>query len=249
MALFFALLSTFAICLLSLIGALTLSWKSTKLQPWLLSLVGLSAGSLLGAVFFHLLPEAHHELGAEQLYPLVLASMVGFFLVEKILHWHHCHLENCEVHTFGYMNLLGDAMHNFLDGMILGATFLTDIRLGLISALAIALHELPQEIGDFGVLLHAGFTKTRAVLLNLAVSGAALLGVITSFALAGVVDSLASMLVPIAAGGFLYIAMSDLLPELKNDTSHRWWGAALSVVVGILVMYIFTQLVGEPAHG
>ena len=157
----YILISTFLISLGALIGIFTLALKEKLLEKLLLSLVSLSAGALIGGAFIHLLPEAVEQVPTDQLFFIVLFSFVLFFLIEKIFHWRHCHKGKCKVHTFGYMNLVGDAIHNFIDGLIIAAAFLTDIRLGIVTCLAIALHEIPQEISDFGVLVYAGYKKSR----------------------------------------------------------------------------------------
>ena len=162
----YILISCFLISSGALIGIFSLAANKERLKKALLLLVGLSAGTLMGGAFIHLMPEASEQLPSTVLFSLVLASFILFFLIEKLLHWRHCHKEVCPVHTFGYMNLIGDGIHNFIDGLIIAATFLIDVRLGIATSLAIAFHEIPQEIGDFGVLLYAGFKKAKALILN-----------------------------------------------------------------------------------
>jgi len=151
--LFNIVIATFLISLGALVGVFTLAMNEKKLEKILLFLVSLSAGALMGGAFLHLLPEAAEKIEDGSIFGIVLLAFVFFFLVEKLLHWRHCHKEHCDVHTFGYMNLFGDVVHNFIDGLIISAAFITDVRLGIVTYLAIALHEIPQEIGDFGVLL------------------------------------------------------------------------------------------------
>ena len=179
--LIYIILVSFIISLGSLVGIFTLAFKEEKLSKILLFLVSLSAGALMGGAFIHLLPEASEEIKGNTLFTIVLFSFVFFFFVEKLLHWRHCHKGECKIHTFGYMNLFGDAVHNFIDGLIIAATFLTDIRLGIISSFAVALHEIPQEIGDFGVLLYAGFEKKKALIANFLVALTVILGGVVGY--------------------------------------------------------------------
>ena len=238
-----ALAASLFISLGSLAGVVTLFVKPEKLSSILLFLVSLSAGALMGSAFIHLLPEAVESIPPTPLFNTVLVSFVSFFLLEKIFHWRHCHKGVCDVHTFGYMNLVGDTVHNFIDGLIIATTFMADYRLGLITALAIALHEIPQEIGDFGVLLYAGYTRTRALISNFVVALTTPLGVIVGFALAPQLKGLLSYLIPFAVGGFIYISASDLLPEIRKETSQKKSLISFGVfTAGILLMYVTSFL-------
>lgn len=233
------------ISLFSLIGILTLSFRKEKLQKILLLLVSLSAGALMGGAFIHLLPEALENKTSESVFTIALISFVSFLFIEKILHWRHCHKEECGVHSFGYMNLFGDTIHNFIDGLILAAAFVIDIKLGLITALAVALHEIPQEIGDFGVLLHAGFTKGKAIIFNLLVALTSVLGGIVGFVLSQYSHNIVSILLPVAAGGFIYISASDLIPEIIKEKSLKKSTASFIVfTLGILIMFA-TKFIGH----
>lgn len=223
----------------SLIGALTLFWQGAQGKKVLLLLVGLSAGALIGNAFLHLLPEAAESLESVLLFRLVLVSFVVFFLIEKVLHWRHCHNGVCPEHSFGTMNLIGDFVHNFIDGLILAATFAVDVSLGWVTALAVAMHEIPQEISDFGVLLYSGFSRGRALAWNLFVSlGVVFGGIVGWYAVEHVTD-IVPLLLPIAAGGFLYIAASDLMPELRRETQFNT--SALSFMmflIGVAMMFV-----------
>ncbi len=172
----YIIISTLIISAGSIVGIITLSLNTKKLNKYLLFLVALSAGSMMGGAFFHLLPEAAEEFSNTNYLGIVLFSFITFYLIEKLLHWRHCHNGVCEIHSFGYMNLVGDAIHNFLDGLIIAAAFITDIRLGILTTIAIAMHEIPQEISDFGVLLHAGFSKKKALIANLLVALTVVIG-------------------------------------------------------------------------
>jgi zinc and cadmium transporter len=174
----------------------------------------------------------------EKLFFVVLLAFVGFFLIEKLFHWRHCHKENCEIHTFGYMNLVGDTLHNFIDGLVIASVFLVDFKLGMITTLAIALHEIPQEIGDFGVLIHAGFHKTKALVLNYIVASTVILGGIVGYLAAFYIDGAIAYLLPIAAGGFIYIAASDLMPEIRKESNVKKSIASFGIfLIGIVIMF------------
>ncbi|MFH1958872.1 MAG: ZIP family metal transporter [Patescibacteria group bacterium] len=243
MIFFYAIVSTVFISLLSLVGVFTLSLKPEFLNKFIMSLVSLSAGTMMGAVFLHLLPESHHYLDETQIYHVILLSFLFFFLVEKLLHWQHCHKHNCEIHSFGYMNLIGDGLHNFIDGMVIAGAYTTDIRMGLITTLAVIAHELPQEIGDFGVLLHAGFSKRKALLFNLFSAVTAIIGALVGLVLLEKSSQLQNYLLPIAAGGFLYIAASDLLPEMRKEpVGKKLLSSIFMFVLGIFLMLAFTRL-------
>ena len=219
--LLYIILASFSITLCVWIAVLILYFKKSLLEKILLFLVSFSAGALIGGAFLHLLPEAAEEIESAKLFLIVLASFIFFFFIEKILHWRHCHHNHCEVHTFGYMNLIGDAVHNFIDGLIIASAFLIDTKLGITTTLAIALHEIPQEIGDFGVLLYAGFKKKKALIINYLVSFVVVIGALVGYFAFTYLENIIPFLLPIAAGGFIYIAASDLMPELKKETNLK----------------------------
>jgi len=231
--------ANFLISLASLVGVFSLSIKEKSLSKFLLQLISLSAGALMGGAFLHLLPEAAEKLSSEIMYPVVLFSFILFFLIEKLLHWRHCHKKNCSVHTFGYMNLFGDAIHNFIDGLVIAAAFLVDVRLGVVTSFAIALHEIPQEIGDFGVLLYSGFTRKKALLLNFLVALTAVLGGVVGYFLSFQIENITSYLLPFAAGGFIYIAASDLMPEIRKEADLKKSISSFGIfILGILIMFL-----------
>ncbi len=227
----------------SLVGVLAISIKPAILNKFLLPLVSLSAGTMLGAAFLHLLPESIESLDTHLVFQLALASFIAFFLLERFLHWRHCHDEkHLTRHTIGYMNLIGDGIHNFIDGLLIAASFAAGDSLGIVAVLAIALHEIPQEIGDFGVLLHSGFTRSRALLANIAVSLTAVLGGVVGYFLSHSTEIFASYLVPVAAGGFIYIAGADLIPELKEGkTSKKTLATILMFLTGIILMMLLSH--------
>ena len=223
----------------SLIGVLFLAVRKEIIEKILLYLVALSAGTLMGGAFIHLMPEAAEQLSNRVLFSLVLVSFILFFFIEKIFHWRHCHKEICEIHSFGYINLIGDGIHNFIDGLIIAATFLIDIKLGVAASLAIAFHEIPQEISDFGVLLYAGFKKRKALILNFLVALTTVMGAIVGYFLSLNLEKLTIYLLPIVAGGFLYISTSDLIPEIrKEENLKKSLISFVCFLIGIGIMYL-----------
>lgn len=225
-----------AMSAIALVGSVTLVLRAETLRRLQVPLVALAAGSLLGGAFFHLLPSA---LAAgpppEQVWSLVAAGFVVFFLLEQMLHRHHRQHSGAVREPFTYLVLVGDGLHNLLGGMAIASTFLVDVRLGLTAWLAAALHEVPQELGDFAVLVHGGWSKRRALLLNLLSGLTFLVGGVLTYLLSETVDT--SLLVPFAAGNFLYIGASDLMPELTRHTRRRddlthvlWFGAGLGIL-------------------
>ena len=234
------LLSSLITSLMSLIGIFFITLKERTLDKIILGLVAFSAGTLMGGAFIHLFPEGYEAIGGKTFSLIFLCSFSLFFIVERILHWHHCHEKDCPVHTVGYMNLIGDSIHNFTDGLILAATYLTNIHLGVITTIAVISHEIPQEIGDFSVLLYSGFSKKKALLYNFGVSLTAVIGALVGYYIPNQVD-IAPYLLPIAAGSFVYISASDLIPEIhKEKNLSRSVFSFLLFLLGILLMYGIT---------
>src|SRR3989338_5581638 len=220
----YILISTLLVSLVSFVGALMLYLSGRVLNKILITLVSLSAGALLGDAFFHLIPESLELVGFDEnrilfsfLY-LVLGFCV-FFVLEQFIHWHHHHHDSHpEIHPFSYLILLSDGVHNFIDGLIIAASFGANVSVGIATTLAVILHEVPQELGDFVSLLYAHFKKERALLLNFLSAVVAVLGGIIGFLVLEKVESSIAVLLPIAAGSFIYIAASDLIPEIKEKT-------------------------------
>ncbi|OGC04987.1 hypothetical protein A2276_03435 [candidate division WOR-1 bacterium RIFOXYA12_FULL_43_27] len=235
--------STLIISLLSLAGVFTLAIKEAFLQRILLLLVGFSAGALTGGAFLHLLPESLEQLKPGETLLYALIGFTLFFLMERLLHWRHCHEGKCDIHAFSYLNLFGDGLHNFIDGLVIAASFIVSIPLGIATSIAVASHEIPQEIGDFGVLIYGGFSKSKALFFNFLSALTAVLGGVTGYYLSTTISGLAPMLLPITAGGFIYIAASDLIPELhKEKNNYKANLAFILFLLGILFMWGMTQL-------
>ena len=232
------LIACFLISICVWVAVLFLFFRKETLSKITMFLVSFSAGALIGGAFLHLLPEASEGMEAEKLFFVVLFAFVSFFLIEKLFHWRHCHKENCEVHSLGYMNLVGDSLHNFIDGLVIASVFMVDFKLGIITTLTIALHEVPQEIGDFGVLIHAGFNKVKALVLNYIVATTVILGGVVGYFASFYIGDVMPYLLPIAAGGFIYIASSDLMPEIREETNLKKSIISFGIfLLGIIFMY------------
>ena len=215
-----ALTSVLVVSLISFIGVLTIFVGRQRLQPAVFVLVSLAVGAMLGDAFIHLLPEAFERASSSLDVSLYcLAGILGFFVLEKFLLWQHDHAaeHTHPVHPVGYINLVADGLHNFVDGALIGASYLVSVPIGLATTIAVLLHEIPQEIGDFGVLLHAGFSRTSALWLNFFTATLAIAGAILSLLLGGHLQHFSTVVLPFAAGGFVYIAGSDLVPELHKE--------------------------------
>ncbi len=242
----YTLISVLAVSLLAFIGIFSLTINAKRLKTVLIYLISFSAGALLGDAFIHLLPEVVEEQGFSLTISLgVLGGIAMFFVLEKIIHWQHCHLPISEehVHPFAYMNLIGDALHNFIDGIIIAASYVVSIPAGIATTFAVALHEIPQEIGDFGVLVHGGFTRKSALIVNFISALAAVLGAVLALWAATLVEQIELVLVPIAVGGFIYIAGSDLIPELHKETRlRRSILQVIAFLLGIGVMWALLLL-------
>jgi zinc and cadmium transporter len=218
----YTFISILLVSLIAIFAVVFFSFNIEKVKKYLIYAVSFSAGSLLGGAFFHLLPESIEKYGYFDLKIsfFILFGFLSMFLLEKIVQWRHCHnpdhIDKC-VHTFAYMNLVGDFVHNFIDGLVIGASYMIDIRLGFATTIAVIFHELPQEIGDFGVLLHGGFTRKKAILLNFLSAISAFLGAGLAIFLGMKSANILFFLLPFAIGNFIYIAASDLVPELHKE--------------------------------
>ena len=241
----YSLISVFLISLLSFVGVLFLALKTAQLKKILLFLVSLAAGGLLGGAFIHLLPEVTSQGWSLNVSLFVLAGILVFFILEKFISWRHCHIPTSKnhPHPLALMNLIGDAFHNFIDGMLIGGSFLASFNLGLMTSIAVALHEIPQEIGDFGVLVHGGFSRKKALLFNFASALTAFLGLGVSLIVGSQIVGFSQLIISFTAGGFIYIAGADLIPELKKETNFKKSLAQfLGLVLGILIMLVLIIL-------
>jgi zinc and cadmium transporter len=241
----YSFLSVIIVSLISLIGVFTLSLSDRFLSKLLLFLVSFSAGSLFGGAFFHLIPEAASSGFKLEVPVYILLGLLLFFILEKFMNWRHCHVPTSKSHPHpvGMMNMVGDGFHNFIDGLVIGGAYLTSIPLGISTTLAIIFHEIPQEIGDFGVLLHAGYKKTKALMLNFVSALTAVLGTLIALFVGSRIGGFSDILIPFTAGGFIYIAGSDLIPELHKECSiSRSFFQFIALMLGLLLMLAFTLM-------
>ncbi|MDO8510957.1 MAG: ZIP family metal transporter [Nanoarchaeota archaeon] len=248
----YALVSVIIVSLVSIIGVVTLSLGERKLHKMLLILVSLSAGTLMGGAFLHLLPEAVEEQGFTLTVSFsALAGVLVFFLMEKWIHAHHCeplphershlqHEPHMHLHKehIGTLTLFGDGMHNFVDGLVIAGAYMVDISVGIATTLAVILHEVPQEIADFGVLLYSGFSKWKALFYNFLSAATAIVGAIVGLLIGARSEAFVLFILPFAAGGFIYIAGSTLIPELHKECGWKESAAhILTFILGMALMW------------
>jgi len=240
MTFIYALVSVLIVSIISLIGIVTLWLRLPLLKKIVLLMVSFSAGALLGDVFFHLLPGMITTSWRPVSASLRILGWISFGLVtEKVIRRNHCHMPITKEHKhpFALMNLVWDMVHNLIDGLIIGASYLVSLPVGIATTLAVIFHEIPQEMWDFGVLVHGGFSRKRALLLNFLTALTAVLGVIIAFLLYRSVDGMVAILIPFAAGTFIYIAGSDLIPELhKENTLSQSIPQIVFFLLGIWIM-------------
>jgi zinc and cadmium transporter len=239
MNLLYALIASVIVSLISLIGVLALVIKDNLFKKLIIFLVAFAAGGLIGGAFLDIIPEAtEYVKDITQLFLYVILGYMLFFILEKYLHWRHCHSAECKIHRFTYLNIIGDIVHNFSDGLIIGAVFLVNIKVGIATTLAIIFHEIPHELGNFTVLVYGGFSKFKALFYNFLSSLFAIAGTIAGYYFASKINGFAAILLPAAAGGFIYIASCDLIPELhKEEGGKRSALIMVTFAFGIALMY------------
>lgn len=240
-----ALVSIVVVSLLGLAGGLLLLWKEALARRVSHFLVSFGAGALIGIIFFDLLPEALEGVEhVEEVLRVVFAGFLLFYLIEKSVSWYHCHHHEAVTRVPRYLIVLGDFIHNMIDGILIAATFLVDVRLGFIAAVGVLLHELPQEVGDFGILLHSGLSRAKVIAYNLLSSAGALVGAILVLVFGAAAQQVSPLLLALVAGNFLYIAAVDLIPSThhhENTSRHR---EALHLVVfifGAALMWVISE--------
>ncbi|MCX6768518.1 MAG: ZIP family metal transporter [Candidatus Micrarchaeota archaeon] len=231
--------SAVADALLGFVGVFSLWFSQRDLEKISRVLMSFAAGTLLGGAFLHLLPESLEKIGAEQVFLLTLAGFVLFIFLESYFHWHRC---KCGVHPFSFVMLAGDGVHNFLGGITLAASFLMSVPLGIATIIAIIAHEFPQQLGIFGVLVRGGFSRNRAMVYSFLAQSTIVLGAIAGYFLAGVSEGLVSLLVPFAAGNFIYIASSDLIPEMHKSRGRGMLGNLAVFMLGLALMWALRSL-------
>ncbi|MDD5585100.1 MAG: ZIP family metal transporter [Candidatus Omnitrophica bacterium] len=241
-------ISVLLVSLISLIGVFTLSIRKELLQKATLLLVSFAVGALFGDAFIHLLPESFEKLGTNLSTSLyIITGILVFFILEKFIRWRHCHTPTStdHLHPVVTLNLIGDGVHNLIDGMIIGASFSVSVPIGIATTLAVILHEIPQEIGDFGVLIHGGLSIKKALIFNFLSAITSFAGMAIALIVGQYLEGFTLILLPIAAGGFLYIAGSDLIPELHQGCDIKISAAILQflfLVLGIFVMALLILL-------
>lgn len=253
---FLTIASVILVSFVSFVGALSLAIKQEKLHNLLLILVSLSAGTLFGGAFLHLLPEAIGDSGLTVTTSLLaLSGVVVFFILERFIHYHH-HCDSNEAHEqqhphkvtkpfhIGIINLAGDAIHNLLDGLVIAGSYLVSVPVGIATTVAVILHEVPQELADFGVLLYAGFSKKKALFLNFLSAAVAIVGAVIGLLLGTSSEMFIRIILPFTAGGFLYIAAANLIPELHKECGLRnsiWHVLALLLGIGLMWAVTFLE--------
>lgn len=236
--------SVLVVSVISLVGIIALGFQEQKLRSVLLYLVSFSAGALLGDVFLHLLPEMSEAgLGVKEgVYFLI--GIVVFFLLEKYIMWHHGHGEHEEsVHSSVYLTTVGDSLHNFIDGLVIAASFLVSIPLGIATTLAVIFHEIPQEIGQFAILLHGGWSKAKATWYNFLSALTSVAGALVVVLFARNIEAAPTFLLAFAGSSFIYIALSDIVPQLHEESSPRKsFYQILWLIAGIILMALLLKL-------
>lgn len=247
-----SLASVGVVSAISLIGLCLFLFSARFVSRIVFFLVSFSVGVLFGDVFIHIIPEVFESIDSTTASISILAGILGFFVLEKFVHWHHSHnaededcLDHTDVHHKALRSvvLVGDGLHNFIDGMIITASYIVSVPLGLATTLAVIFHEIPQEISDFGVLIHSGLTKWRAVMFNFLSALTAVLGVFVALALKDSIGDFSSVVLAFAGGGFVYIAGSDLVPELhKTKTPGASLVQLCAILLGFVLMFALTFL-------
>lgn len=207
--------------LISLVGRSIVFLGEVRMRAFMHYFISFAVGTLLGAVFFDILPEALEFAEAERIFLWTFAGFVIFFVLERFLFWYHCHEGHCDVHAAGYLMLTGDAIHNFIDGIIIALAFIADIRLGVAASIAVIIHEIPQEFSDFLVMLDAGFPSGKALFYNFLIALTTIAGAVLTYYLRDSVTGFIGVALGLVAGNFIYIAASDLVPIL-HGTHHSF---------------------------
>lgn len=239
---FYTLVSVAVISLISLIGVVTLALRPEILKKLLFTMVSFAVGGLLGGAFIHLIPESTEALGGTYNVSLfVLTGILLFFILEKFVLWRHCHVPTSDEHPHPvvFMNLIGDGLHNLFDGLAVAASYVISIPIGIATTVAVVLHEIPQEIGDFGILVHGGVPPRKALLLNLLSGLLAVAGAVMALTIGPRVEEGLAILLPITAGGFIYMAAADLIPSLHGEKDYpRAWLQLVFILLGIGIMLL-----------
>ncbi|MCX6710207.1 MAG: ZIP family metal transporter [Candidatus Woesearchaeota archaeon] len=238
------LLATVIDGLLAFVGIFTFFMKKKTLKSTIFSLVAFSAGALMAGGLFHMLLEGLEKMKAELALSLFLLGFLIFFAIERVLKWRHCHEEHCDVHPMTSLVVIGDSVHNIVDGLVVAAAFIVSVRFGIITSLMLYLHEIPQELGNFSIMVYGGEKRKKALLYNFLAQLTCIIGgIIGYFFSAG--SSFSTYMLPIAAGGFIYISASDLIPELHKEADLKKSMLAFGMfVIGMAFMLATKFLLG-----
>lgn len=238
MTLVWIITATLVVSLVAFVGIFFIFLKKDLLDKLLFILVSLATGALIGGAFLHLMPHSLEHLSPMTAFWIFIFGFLSFFLLERVLRWRHCHEWGCDIHPVTYLNLLGDGLHNFIDGVIIAASFLINFHFGIITTLVVMAHEIPQEIGDYAILVFGGMEKVKALLFNFVSAVTAILGGIFGyFFLHG--TQYIPYIMPFAAGNFFYISASDLIPELHKEASFKKsLNSFVFFILGIALMYL-----------
>lgn len=241
----YSFVAVLLVSLVSLVGIFFISLEEVFLKKYIAIFISLAVGALLGDAFIHIIPEVFESgLSSNTASLIIVGGILLFFIIEKFMHWHHhAESEDLDIHPVGKLVLFTDGFHNFIDGAILGASFIVSVPVGIATTIAVILHEIPQEIGDFAVLIHSGYTKKRALFWNFISALTAFAGLIFVLIFGNITNDVANWFMPIAAGGFIYIAVADLIPELhKHKNIKDSIYQILACVFGVLLMVLLTFL-------
>jgi zinc and cadmium transporter len=247
----YAIGSVILVSLIAVIAVIPLLIKKKIPKSHLLLLLSLSAGTLLGGVFVHFLPEAFEHGNSLNIAIYVLSGFLLLFVLEKLIHWHH-NKGNCGTHMHGHayhlapLNLIGDGVHNFLDGLVIAGSYVVSIPLGIAATISVIFHEIPQEVADFGILLYSGWSKMKALLFNFLSATTAIVGAVVGLILAGKIQGFTNFIIPFAAGNFLYIAAANLVPELHRECKIKdMFFHLIFIVLGIAIMVGISLFIGH----
>ncbi len=243
----YTLISVLIISLISLVGIFTISMSQNRLEKILQYLVSFAVGSLFGGAFIHILPETFVRSGGFPLFTSlhIPLGILLFFSLEKFVRWRHCHNVDCEndAHHIVPLNIIGDMMHNLIDGLIIGAAYLASIPMGIATTIAVGFHELPQEIGDFAILVQGGLSKRKALLFNFLTALTSVVGAGIALVFGSHVFMFIDALLPLTAGGFIYIAGSDLIPLLhRQEEPLKSVGQIIFIILGVGIMVVLKMI-------
>lgn len=249
MTLLYIIIASLAVSALSFVGVFLLALGNKQTHKLLKPMIAFASGAMLGNTFFHLLPEGVELLEPEKFAAIMLTTVIFYFVLEKLLHWHHCQDEEDHKHDHapvGYLSLIGDAIHNFIDGLIIASAFIVSPVAGVATSISLAAHEIPQEFADFSLLIHAGFKRSKALLFNFLSALTAVAGALAGWYFASSSELFEAYLLPVAAGSFLYIALSDLMPELRSKTKlPQFFVNVALVIVGVVLLWAFSLSEGH----